>query len=392
MTWTDLLPENGEEPAGFETLHSGQLITRIWTGQPPPDPTAVGIREAVNFADTVVWTRQPGAERAIRAWPADFRRSAALRVHINAVDRWTSDSAPDYGTARVMPLLIDDRMRWSRSDLAWALRTADGYGLYDGAAFLLPGYIAASLSPADLAGFGRPLRMVFDEFIEERETPLPVRRQLGELYGTAIWRLTGRLPLDLLPWHDPFGESVRDRLGRRLDEPAVTGLFRHAVSLSRPLPPKTWLRTAGTFPVVWPVRAVLGHFVDHAGHVCPAVDELLRGLAWMLSLDPSEEATELLGRVAVTAGSAGERRRGHVFAPQTAAATVEIMTGRAGEVPARSLDELSRIVKHKALLARVREAEATRARSAGNVAAASGPSGRTGSGPRQGSSRRSGRP
>lgn len=104
------------------------------------------------------------------------------------------------------------------------------------------------------------------------------------------------------------------------------------------------------------MRAVLECFAGFAGHVWSGSDELLRGLTWMLSLDPSPEATELLGRVAVTAGSSGARSRGYVFAPLTAAAAVEILTSRPGDVPGRALTELSRIVVHKALLARVRAA------------------------------------
>ncbi|MGX6601465.1 hypothetical protein ACWKSP_04900 [Micromonosporaceae bacterium Da 78-11] len=357
MTWTHLLPEAGDEPAGFVAPPRGPLMTRAWTGQPPPpDPTVADLTQAVHFAGAAVFTRQPGAASTVLAWPADVRRLAALRVHVDAVHGWLDHHAPDQGPARLMPVLIDERIRWSRPDLAWALRTADDYGLYDGAAFLLPGYIAASLSPAELAGFGRPLRAVFDEFIEQSETPRPVRRLLGELYGTAIWRLTGRLPLDLLPWHDPFGEFVQERLDQRLDEPGVIDLFRHATSLSKVSAPKKWLVAAGAFPDHRAVRRVLSCFVEHAGHISSASDELLRGLVWMLSLDPSAEATALLGRVAVTAGSAGSPGSGHPFAPQTAAAVVEILADRSGELPARILTDLSGIVANKALLTRVHAA------------------------------------
>ncbi|WP_433796454.1 hypothetical protein [Actinoplanes sp. CA-252034] len=40
---------------------------------------------------------------------------------------------------------------------------------------------------------------MFAEFINEWDTPRPVRRLLGERYGTAIWRITGELPPDLTP-------------------------------------------------------------------------------------------------------------------------------------------------------------------------------------------------
>lgn len=327
-----------------------------WIGQlPSADPASVGFEDAVACASAAVATRLPGADRVVRAWPAEFRRLAALRVHVSTVTD-SYDRAPDDSPARLMPVLIDDTIRWSRAELAWALRTADDYAHFDGGAYLLPGYIAASLNRVELAGFGRALRAVFDDFITERDTPRPVRPLLGKLYGTAIGCLAGRLPLDLLPWQDPFGEFVRKQLDRRLDEPGVTVLFRHATALNKVLPPKAWLRVAASFPADWPVRLVLECFADHAGPVRSESDELLRGLVWMLSLDPSPGATELLGRVAITAGSSGERKRGYVFAPQTAAAAIEILTGRSGEVPARALTELSRIVVNKALLARVRTA------------------------------------
>lgn len=97
----------------------------------------------------------------------------------------------------------------------------DGYELHDGAAYLLPGFIAASLGPAALSDFEPALRAVFAAFITDWDIPRPVRRLLGERYGTAVWRITGRLPPDLLPQHDPFGAFVRDLLGERLDEPGT---------------------------------------------------------------------------------------------------------------------------------------------------------------------------
>jgi hypothetical protein len=311
------------------------------------------VEDAVGFATAAVVRRQGDAVRAVRAWPAGLRRLAAVRVHINAVRHSRDGGPPDDGPARLMPVLIDERMRWSRSDLAWALRTADNYLLFDGAAFLLPGYMAVSLGRAELHGFEPALREVFDEFIDEQDIPRWVRKLLAELYGTAIGRCVAGLPLDLLTPSDPFGRFTRKRLGRRLEDPDVTDLLRHAAALSKPVPPKTWLRSAEAFAASWPVRAVLDCFVEYAGYVPFASDELLRGLAWMLSLDQSEQATELLALVAMTAGTAAQKSRGYPFAPQTAAATVEILASRPGEVPVRVLTDLSHTVANKALRARV---------------------------------------
>ncbi|GAA2903124.1 hypothetical protein Acy02nite_86710 [Actinoplanes cyaneus] len=355
MTWTSLIPEPVGEPTGFATLDRGPLAPRGWDGGlPPSDPSAAGPAQAATSASAAVYSRLPGAERIVREWPADFRRLAALQVHLHAVRRWHCDWAPDEAPARLMPVLIDDRIRWSRTDLAWALRSADGYGLYDGAAFLLPGFIAAALSPAELSGFEPALQAVFAEFINERDTPRPVRRLLGERYGTALWQITGQLPPDLLPRHDPFGEFVRDFLGERLDEPGAAELLRHAASLNKPSPTRAWLRAGSAFPVRWPAPVVLDCFAGYRGYISYACDELLRGLVWILSLDPSDEATTLLGQVATTAGSPNGRKAGRSVAPQTAAATVEVLATRSGPVPAQALSEMSRSVANKTLLGRVR--------------------------------------
>ncbi|GAA1653763.1 hypothetical protein GCM10009828_098870 [Actinoplanes couchii] len=322
-----MIPDVVGEPIG---LTEDSRTTRAWAGElPPADPSAADLAQVVSFASAAVYSRLRGADRVVRGWPAGFRRLAAMKVHLEAVERWHADCAPDEAPARLMPVLIDDRIRGSRSDLAWALRTADGYGLYDGAAHLLPGFIAASLSPAAVADFEPALRAVFADVVTQRSTPRPVRRLLGERYGTAIWRITGRLPLDLLPRHDPFGACVRDLLGERLDEPGAAEVLRHAASLTTSSPTRAWLRAGGAFTPRWPVTVVLGLFAEYRGHVFSTGDQLLRGLVWMLSQDPSGEATTLLGRVAVAAGPAGGHRP---VAPQTAAAAAKVLA----VVPART--------------------------------------------------------
>jgi hypothetical protein len=228
--------------------------------------------------------------------------------------------------------------------------------MFDGAAYLLPGYIGASLSRAELEGFEPALEAVFDEFIGERETPRAVRTLLARLYGTAIGRCTGRLPFDLLTPGDPFGRFVRGRFGVRLDHPGVTDLLRHAASLEKSAPSKAWLRTAAAFPATWPVAGILGCLADYTGYVSFGSDDLLRGLTWMLSLDPSGEADLVLGRLVVAAGSSDPDSPGYPFAPQTAAAAVAILAGRPGDAPRRALEELARRVVNKALSSRVRAA------------------------------------
>ncbi len=116
------------------------------------------------------------------------------------------------------------------------------------------------------------------------------------------------------------------------------------MSLTSVVASKAWLSRAVVAPIV---PAVLTCFSAYDGRLTSGTDQLLRGLAWTLSRDPSGEATALLGRVAIPAASAGPR------APQTAAAVVEILAGRSGDVPGRVLGELAGIVARRSLLDRI---------------------------------------
>jgi hypothetical protein len=345
MTWTQLLPEVGEESAGFVDPDDS---TRVSSTAPVLEDLTQesALRAAEDAARN--WRLPSG----VAGWPAEVRRLAALRVHIQALH----SSSPNEGPAYVMPVLCGDDVRWTRSDLAWALRTSDGYGYFDGAGYQLAGHIAVSLSAAELQGFGAALRAVLDEFINDWSTPRHIRRQLATLYGTAIGRAAGCLPLDLLPWSCGFGEVAREKLGADLDGPVVTGTLRHAASLTRPAPSKAWLRKAMTFPDRWPVEAVLDCFASHPRYVWFGTDELLRGLVWMLSQDPRDEACALLCRVAVAAATAAPEWPRSPFAPQAAAAAVETLAGRPSEPTAATLAGLSRTVRSRPLLNRIRKA------------------------------------
>ncbi|MBO3738665.1 hypothetical protein [Actinoplanes flavus] len=343
MGWTELLPEPGDEPADLVAPPRRRVANGFTRDTPLPDPATVGVADAVEAAETALAYRSPEAKRAIRAWPAGLRRQMVMWMHRKAVTEWWK-YAPSDGPVRDIPALTDG-ISWTRSELAWALRTADGYGQFDGAGFILPGLIATSLTDAELDGFGPVLEAVFDAFITEQSTPSRVRAKLGELYGTAFARATGELPLDLLPWHDPFGELASESLPE-MSEPGVERALRHALSLKSVIPSKAWLSRATVAPIV---PAVLTCFSGYRGRVTAGTDQLLRGLAWTLSRDPSDEATALLCQVAITAGSSGPR------APQTTAAAVEILATRSGPGPTRALGELSGIVT-KTVLARVKVA------------------------------------
>ncbi|MFC3740444.1 hypothetical protein [Paractinoplanes deccanensis] len=348
MKWTHLLPLEPVPPGGSAAPEPRQF-TR-WPAQPPPaDPATVPFQEALHRAHYAL----EGHEDVVRGWPAEFRRRAALREHLDAVD---SGGPPDDTPVRLIPLLAGEGIAWSRADLAWALATAERYGCFDGAAFALPGHIALSLTREELEGFGPALRAVLDEFIDEWDTPRATRKHLAELYGTAIGRLAGRLPLDLLPWSDPFGCYTRERLDRHLDAPEVTAVLRHATTLAKPKPTRAWLRAAAALPADLPARAILGCLVDYDGAVSFLSDDLLRGLAWMVSLNPSDGTTDLLGEAALAAGRAHHEAPGFPYAPQAAVALAEILLTRSGEFPARVLDEMCETVQNRALLSRVRSA------------------------------------
>lgn len=63
-----------------------------------------------------------------------------------------------------------------------------------------------------------------------------------------------------------------------------------------------------------------------------------------------------LARLAVTAGASATESPGYPFAPQTAAAAVEILAARPGDLAARTLEQMSRTVVNKALRGRVLKA------------------------------------
>jgi hypothetical protein len=111
------------------------------------------------------------------------------------------------------------------------LRTADEHCLLDGAAFLLPGHIAATLSVAELDGFLPVLRAAYDLAMDEVDTH-GARRRLAVLYGTIIGRLTGELPPHVLSPRDPLGRYTRRRLGAALDDPRAAAVLGHAIPRS----------------------------------------------------------------------------------------------------------------------------------------------------------------
>jgi len=89
------------------------------------------------------------------------------------------------------------------------------------------------------------------------------------------------------------------------------------------------------------------------GYLHPDTDLLLRGLAWILDTDTTQDAAQpvsaLLCRVASTAGTAAATTPGHPYAPNTAAAAVAILANRGGDHATRTLTRMSGQVRNRTL-------------------------------------------
>lgn len=289
----------------------------------------------------------------VKGWSDEQRRLAALRIHADAVH---SDGPPSAGAGLAVRLLARLGVRWTRADLVWSLHLlADERGLDDGSAQRLPAIIAASLESEQLDGLGPALQAVMDDVSRSR-IPMTVRVDLGRLIGAGIDRTThSTVPAHLLHAGDAFGPATKAELADILAAPGVNDVLLHSASLRKPVPPAKWSRAAE--PMLASagdaVRAILDRYTTFGRYVHDDTDVLLRGLTCVLDHDPSDEATALIGRVALAAGSADSRSPGYPYAPRTAAAAVEILAGRGGDGPVQVLARLSVSVKNKALLTRV---------------------------------------
>ncbi|AEV87686.1 hypothetical protein ACWT_6674 [Actinoplanes sp. SE50] len=281
---------------------------------------------------------------AVDAEPApDSRRWAfALQWHLAAAER----GSPDYGTGADLYELTAEPLPWRREDLSWALRVLGTARVpYDGQAYRLPAVIANQLPVDQLRAYGPVLGAVLDEVLSDWTMPTEARRSISAQYGTAIGRLTGGLPAHLLFGEDGFGPLARHRLGARVTDPATRDALAFAITLTKPVPAKSWLRQAERVRAAGPevpasIGTVLAAFVELGRPVHDDHDLLLRGLSWLLSLDPGEESTTLLGRVAATAATPWRQGGARLTAAMTAAATVEILTDRPGQAPAGVLGRL----------------------------------------------------
>ncbi|MBG0564647.1 DUF4132 domain-containing protein [Actinoplanes aureus] len=291
-------------------------------------------------------------------WAGEQQRLIAMQWHLAAVRRGSPNYDPDPEIFRITA----EPLPWKPGDLAWALRSLSEAGIDDdGQAYCLPAVIAQQIPLDMLAAYGPVLSAVLGELLDgNAEFPAEIRRPLAERYGRALARLTGELPPHLLFHGDRFGTAARDRLGERVADPATIAALEFAVTLTRPVPAKAWSRRAETLltgapQAVAAVRDVLRVFAEAAAWVYDDHDVLLRGLCWMAALDPADETTALLARVAEVAG-VPRGRSADPRAARTAAAAVEALVERPGVEPARTLARLAVATRSKPLRARARTA------------------------------------
>jgi hypothetical protein len=322
-----------------------------------------------DIADLAVRTARRAEELGVHKmrqlvgdWPAETRRLVALQMlQWHADDEW-----PSHGVGRAWVALLSGPVGFGRDDLLWSLAAVgrSAWRSY-GYSYHLPALIAAELPDESLAG----LLPVFESMLAEAREVIETqdeRLRVTRLYADVIDRLTDRLPPYLLHDGDRVGPAIREALAERLSGTGMRALLLHAAGLSRPVPSKGWRRTAESRLAAAPdgsatARAMLEIFAARDEEVHEDTDTLLRGLVWTLAADPGEQASATLARVAVVAGSPPSRSVGYPLAPRVAAAAVEALAERPGDLPARALVTLSQVVRYKSLKARVQTALATMA-------------------------------
>ncbi|HEX5541926.1 MAG TPA: DUF4132 domain-containing protein [Micromonospora sp.] len=295
---------------------------------------------------------------AVELWSVEDRRRAALAMHLEA-----ATSSTPTGLNYVLRSLAHGGLPWTRADLVWCLEAAGRGDTYEDAAHVeLPAVIAARLAPAELADLVPALSALLNELAGNHFLAAEPRRRAITLIGQALDRATGRrVPSWLLHGGDEFGPLVRAELSDVLAAPGVPELLAHCASLDKPTAPPKWLRrldehlatAEGSAEVV---RAVLEAFAAHGRSVHDDSDRLIRGLAWALSRQSDDGATDLLARVAATAAAAPRNASGFPHAQRTAIAAVQLLPDRGGDASVQILARLAMTVKNKAVQRRVQTA------------------------------------
>ncbi|MGC4869416.1 DUF4132 domain-containing protein [Micromonospora sp. DT53] len=319
------------------------------------------IRAVLHAAGTYHWrfsvTNVPEWS-AVETWPVELRRSAALAMHLESATSSTPTALND-----VVRSLADGDLPWTREDLVWCLEVCARGESYDNGAHLeLPAVVAARLTPAELADLVPALDALLSELVGDHFVAAEPRRRAVLLIGAGLDRATGRsVPSWLLHDGDGFGPLVRAELGVVLAAPGVPELLAHCVSLEKPTAPAKWQRRVDDLLATTPggnsaVQSILETFAVYGRRLHDDTDRLLRGLVWALSRQPDERPTDLLARVTAAAAAAPRQAPGFPHAQRTAVAAIQLLAGRGGEAPVRTLARLAVTVRNKAVQSRVQSA------------------------------------
>ncbi|MGC5286323.1 DUF4132 domain-containing protein [Micromonospora sp. DT231] len=319
------------------------------------------IRAVLHAASTHHWGSSATSVpewSAVESWPVEVRRSAALAGHLEV----STGSVPT-ALNDVLRALADGALPWTRADLVWCLEVVARGECYDNGAHLeLPALIAARLTPAELADLVPTLDALVNDLVGDHVVAVEPRRRAVRLIGEALDRATGRrVPPWLLHDGDGFGPLVRAELDTVLAAPGVPELLAHCASLERPAAPAKWQRRLDELLDTTPggtaaVRSILDAFAGYGRPLHDDSDRLLRGLAWALSRQPDEPATDLLARVTTAAAAAPRQAPGFPHAQRTAVAAIALLAGRGGEAPVRTLARLAVTVRNKAVQSRIQAA------------------------------------
>ncbi|MET8148900.1 DUF4132 domain-containing protein [Actinoplanes sp. NPDC049668] len=288
----------------------------------------------------------------------NVRRRALRLVHEYVVKE---DSSIFGYFGRILAIEEVLKTPWTRDDLEWALglllREDPPHTLSD-APFWVPALIAVALPPAELDGLEGQLSAVFAALHESHFAAADALRRLAKLYGTVLSRFNQGVPADLsIALRYAKGDAVG--LRELLADTQVQEVFRFAAELAKPAPTQAWLREADERLAAAPrareaVGLLLGAYRSGADPLYDYVDALLRGLVWLQSREPGDEATALLCDVAATAATPVRRGGAQIVAPKAAAAVVEVLAQRPGDAVVQTLARLSLTVRSKSLLARIR--------------------------------------
>ena len=290
----------------------------------------------------------------------EVRRRALRLVHEFVVDNDSSHFDYFRDALAVEEVLSTP---WTRDDLLWALRLLlheDPATTLSEAPFWVPALITAALDPAELDGLEDQLSAAFIALHDNHWVAPEGLRRLARLFGTALSRFNQGVPADL--WIAArYAHGDVTGLRPLLTDTEVHDVFRFAADLGKPAPTKAWLREADERLAAAPqaqkaVALLLVGYRSGAHPVYDYVDALLRGLVWLQSRVPGEQATALLCDVAATVATPVRRGGAQLVAPKAAAAVVDVLARRPGDAPVHTLARLSLTVRSKSLLPRVRTA------------------------------------